>query len=124
MIVNGWCIVELFGHRKLAGYVTEAGGLYRVDIYDEDPERLAGDVIERSGCEPIATQWYGAAAIYCITATTVGVAVAFTERSKPAPVGRWELPPVSEEAYPEVAKPAEVEIEDDWDNGDDEETPF
>jgi hypothetical protein len=51
---KGWCIVELLGHRKLASYVSDDDGLFRIDIYDEDPERLEGDEIRRTGCQPIA----------------------------------------------------------------------
>ena len=35
---KGWCVLELMGHRKLAGYVSEDEGLLRIDVYDRDPE--------------------------------------------------------------------------------------
>lgn len=88
----GWAVLELMGHRKLAGYITDDQGLIRIDVYTEDPERLEGDQVVRSGAQPIATQWYGRAAVYCITASTVDMCVAVSKSHQPQPVGRWELP--------------------------------
>jgi hypothetical protein len=34
----GWCVLELLGHRKLAGYISEHGPLYRIDVYEADPD--------------------------------------------------------------------------------------
>lgn len=52
-----WCIVELFGHQKVAGHCTEeniAGtNFLRVDI----PE---------TSKQPAFTKYYGSAAIYAI----------------------------------------------------------
>jgi hypothetical protein len=90
---KGWAIVEVMGHRKLAGYVTDDGGLVRVDVYVEAPERLVGEEVQRIGADPIVSQWYGQAAIYCITAVTSDTALAFARANRvSAPVGRWELP--------------------------------
>jgi hypothetical protein len=45
-----WGLLELMGHRRLAGLITrDDGGLVRIDV--------------PNGC----TQWYGPAAVYCIT---------------------------------------------------------
>lgn len=38
-----------------------------------------------------ATQFYSAAAVYCITPTTEDVARSVAARNQPAPVSRWEL---------------------------------
>lgn len=88
----GWAILELMGHRKLAGYVTDDAGLIRIDVYLEDPEQLEDDRIVRTGADPIATQWYGRGAIYCITATKVETCLSLSRSYQPAPIGRWELP--------------------------------
>lgn len=76
-----WAIVELMGHRKLAGHVTEqeiAGSSFlRLDIHDGD--------------KPVVTQYYSAGAVYCITPTTEEIARKMGERSRPAPVTRYEL---------------------------------
>ena len=52
-----WCIVELFGHQKIAGYCTEqniAGvNMLRVDVPETDTQ-------------PSFTKLYGGAAVYAI----------------------------------------------------------
>lgn len=77
---EGWAILELMGHRKLAGRVSEAviGGqsFIRLDIPSEPP----------------ATQFYSGGALYCLTPTTEELARAFAKRAQPTPVSRWELP--------------------------------
>lgn len=106
---KAWCVLELMGHRKLAGYVSDDAGLTRIDVYVEDPEQLVGDVVQRIGVAPIATQWYGPGAIYCITATTVDACVAFAAaHAISAPIGRWELPAPEPEHEDDVA---DVELE-------------
>lgn len=75
-----WAVVELMGHRRLAGRVTEeehfGTKLLRIDIPSEPP----------------ATQYYGSAAIYAVTPTTEDLCRRFSERYKPEPVNVWELP--------------------------------
>lgn len=78
-----WCIVELMGHRKLAGKCTEeniaGANMLRIDIYPGD------------ATEPKVTQFYGGSAIYCITPTTEEVCRRMGESLQPAPVSRYEL---------------------------------
>lgn len=77
-----WAIVELMGHRKLSGRVSEVEQfgtkMLRIDI--------PGDA------DDYATQLYGGGAIYCVTPTTEKTARAFAARFRPEPVTRWELP--------------------------------
>jgi hypothetical protein len=91
----GWAILELMGHRKLAGYVSEqqvAGhGFVRIDIF-------AGPAPEEGDEPAVATQMYSPGAVYCITPTTEDLARQLGERYKPAPVARYELPPVAASA--------------------------
>lgn len=98
----GWCILELFGHRRLGGYVTEqeiAGAAFiRIDVPDEPGP---------TGQEYQATQFYSASAIYAITPTTEEIARALAARNRPAPVQRWELP---------ALEPASVRVPDDEDD--------
>src|SRR5437660_9237278 len=79
---EGWSILELMGHRRLAGYVTEqeiAGSNFlRIDVPGE------GDAVK-------ATQFYSAAAVYCLTPTTEETARAVASAGWTAPVQRWEL---------------------------------
>lgn len=78
-----WTILELMGHRRLFGHVTEvavAGGSFlRIDVFPGDAE------------EPALTQFYRPEAVYCMTPTTEelarrGAAAGFTK-----PVHRYEL---------------------------------
>lgn len=75
-----WAIVELMGHRRLAGYVEEVelfgGKMMRLDVPSDPP----------------ATQFYGSSAIYCVTPTTEELARAFAQSRGPRPVERYELP--------------------------------
>lgn len=79
----GWAILELMGHRRLAGYVTEqdiAGvAMLRIDV----------------PCDPPTTQYYSGSAVYCITPTSEETARKVATMGRPAPVQRWELPAAS-----------------------------
>jgi hypothetical protein len=76
-----WVIIELMGHRRLAGFLTEqeiAGkGFLRLEVPGQ----------------PGATQLYNPTSVYCITPTTEAIARALAVSNQPAPVQRWELPP-------------------------------
>lgn len=80
-IFSYWCVIELMGHRRLAGLLTEqeiAGkGFLRLEIPGQ----------------PGATQFINPASVYAITPTTEAIARAVAETHRPAPVQRWELPP-------------------------------
>lgn len=97
---EGWAIVELMGHRRLAGFVTEAEiagqAFLRLDIVGPQTEIDEGDgpkVALKGGFEGGVTQFYGPAAVYCLTPTTQEIAVALGRRCQPAPVMRYELEP-------------------------------
>jgi hypothetical protein len=78
---EGWAILELMGHRRLAGYVQAqeiaGAGMLRIDVPGDDG--------------PVATQFYSPAAVYCITPTTEAIARSVAKKSQPTPVQRWEL---------------------------------
>lgn len=84
-----WAIVELMGHRKIAGRVTEqiiAGvPLLRIDV----PTILASDTLP---VLPGYTQFYGASSIYCLTPTTEQIALRFTAYKRERPIASYELP--------------------------------
>lgn len=92
-----WAVMELMGHRKLAGLVgdVELAGVrvFRIDVFvGEAPE-------------PAATQFYSPAALYCLTPTTEAVARAYAARNTfGGPVARYEL-----------ATPAEVRSQAGYD---------
>lgn len=106
---GGWCILELLGHRRLSGFVTEeerfGTKLIRIDVPGPDGTT--------------ATQYYSSAALYAMTPTTEEIARAVALRNQPAPVSRYELPAPKAQAEPaewsdgEVAAFAERAYEDD-----------
>lgn len=79
---EGWAILELMGHRRLGGYVSEAtiGGsnFLRIDV--------PGDGATK------ATQFYSPSALYCLTPTTEDMARRVAKMATPEPVKAWELP--------------------------------
>lgn len=81
---EGWVIAELMGHRKLAGRMSQANvagaPMMRLDVFVGDADK------------PIATQFYGSGAFYCITPCDEQIARRFAQRHQPEPVTRWELP--------------------------------
>lgn len=89
-LFEGWVILELYGHRRLAGYVSEqeiAGkGFLRLDVpNDDEPEKV------------LATQFYAAGSIYAITPTSEETARVVAKRCRPTPATRWELEPARPE---------------------------
>jgi hypothetical protein len=101
---KGWAIVELMGHRRLAGLVTEqpmfGTSLLRLDVYEGDAP------------SPSATQFYGGGAVYCLTPTTEAIARAMGAQLRPEPVAVWELP-----APARGDEPDEAEALDETDHG-------
>jgi hypothetical protein len=81
---EGHVILELMGHRRLAGYLTEAqiGGATFLRL----------DIPAAGGTGAVATQFYAPAAVYCITPTDEATARAVASLAQVAPVSRWELP--------------------------------
>lgn len=76
-----WLIVELLGHIRMAGYVTEeekfGGKLGRIDIPNGDG---------------FITQYFGHSAIFRVTPTTEEVARSVAKMNQPRPVHHFELP--------------------------------
>lgn len=82
-----WCLVELMGHQRIVGKVTEAviGGaaLLRVDV-------------PAFNGEPAFTRFYGASALYCISPVSEEIARGLLSRNRNEPVSRFELPQIAE----------------------------
>jgi hypothetical protein len=76
-VIEGWAIIELFGHNKIAGYVTTAilgtSGMLRVDIPEVDEA-------------PAYTRFYGPGAIYSLTLVTEEIARAALKSLRPSAV--------------------------------------
>lgn len=77
-----WCIVEMLGHRRLAGYLQEvqiAGqGFLRLDIPDADDD-------------PGRTQFIAPGSIYALHPVSEATARSVAVQWRPEPVSRWEL---------------------------------
>ncbi len=82
---SGWAILELMGHRRLGGKVSEVERygvkMCRIDIPDTTTEG-----------KMYMTQLYGGGAVYCQTMCTEEMARAVAKHSQPRPVEPWELP--------------------------------
>jgi hypothetical protein len=76
-----WAILELMGHRRLAGKVSEAaiggGAFIRIDMPMRDGS--------------MSTQFYSPGSIYCITPTTEDIARTMSLGYQPEPISRWEF---------------------------------
>lgn len=78
-----WALVELFGHQRIVGRVTEAtlagGSFIRVDVHHADG-RFA------------FTRFYGPAAIYSMSPIDEKVALLLSAQQNVEPVKAYELP--------------------------------
>ena len=93
-----WCVLELYGHRRLAGKVTDAviGGasFIRIDIPAKDGKKT--------------TQFYSPAAVYAITPTTEEIATLIAINTEPEPVNKWEITHMLESAKESAYKRADL----------------
>lgn len=84
---ESWALVELFGHQKIVGKVTEAslagGAFLRVDV-----PAFEGD-------KPF-TRFYGPGAIYSINPVTEEIAMQLVRQYRNVPVHSYELPQLAE----------------------------
>lgn len=98
---EGWVILELMGHRRLAGYLRDevVGGtaFLRIDVPGDDGT--------------VATQFYSGSAVYCITPTTEAIARKVAVSAQPAPVTAWELRP--ERTLAAAGRPRDDDDDDD-----------
>lgn len=102
-----WAIVEIFGHQKIAGKVTEQtiGGcaFVRVDVPDL-PERTVDDYGTPRLNPPVAgyTKLYGNGAIYAITFVDEAIAKATAASLRVMPVDSYTLRDALKSAGPEA----------------------
>lgn len=82
---EGWAILELMGHRRLAGFVSEVAqygtAMVRIDIPSEGEDGQA------------ITQFYGGSSIYALTPVSEEAARAVARHHQPRPVSQYELTP-------------------------------
>jgi hypothetical protein len=81
---EGWCLLELMGHRRLGGFISEVtvagAGMLKIDIPGDGP----GEVY--------ATQYYPPSSVYCLTPCSEEAARIVAAKNRPAPVASWEIP--------------------------------
>jgi hypothetical protein len=77
-----WALVELFGHSKIAGRITEqniAGtNMLRVDV----PE---------TSTQPAFTRFLGSSAIYAINPTDEATAKYYADKLQTRPIDSWDV---------------------------------
>lgn len=100
-----WAILEILGHRRLGGRVSEAtiagASFLRIDVPEADGQ-------------PAMTQYYAPSSVYALTPTTEDIARRAAALFRPAPISRWEL----------AAAPSERPAQTVVDSYDDEDGPF
>lgn len=78
---EAWALLELMGHRRLAGKVSDAliGGatVIRIDVPGEN--------------DTWTTQFYAPSALYCLTPVSESTARDLAKRMRPAPIHPFEL---------------------------------
>ncbi|MFO0806058.1 MAG: hypothetical protein U0791_23380 [Gemmataceae bacterium] len=121
-----WAVVELMGHVKLAGRLTEeekfGAKLGRIDIptgkpcslADCESHQIAPDACpECHGAETFITKFFGGGSIYSVTIVSEAVARHIAKKSHPEPVHSWD--------FPKQLIPANTFVDDHGlDDGDDE----
>lgn len=85
-----YCLVELFGHQKIVGRVTEAtlaGGAF-----------IRVDVPAFNGAKAF-TRFYGPSAIYSLNPVTEEIARGLMASYRNEPVSRFDLPQIAENVH-------------------------
>ncbi len=84
---NEWALVELFGHQKIVGKVSEAslagGAFLRVDVPALSENKAF-------------TRFYSPGAVYSINPISEEVALRLVETHRNEPIHQWELPQLAE----------------------------
>lgn len=91
-----WAVIEIMGHKRFAGFVTEqsVGGASFIRVDVPEIELKTGDVL------PAFTKLFGAASVYCISPTTKEAALAFAESIRAESFHRFELPRLTSNTRP------------------------
>jgi hypothetical protein len=87
-----WCLVELFGHNKIAGLVTE--------------QTIGGSSFIRVDVPAIAetqsfTRFFNGSAIYAINPMSEEAAIAIAERLRTKPIDIWDMGDIIRKAVAE-----------------------
>ena len=94
-----WCVVEIMGHKKFAGFVTEQaiGGssFVRIDV----PELT----LPNGTTLAAFTKLFGAGSIYCLSPCTEETAKAFAQQMRSEAFSLYEAPRLPAPAGPHQA---------------------
>lgn len=109
-----WCLVELFGHQKIAGKCSErniAGtNMLQVDVPETSKQHSFTKILS-------------AGAIYAINPVTEETAKKIAEELQQSPISIWEVRAMFEKELEQLNK-RQLEIESYFGTGDDENDPF
>lgn len=101
---DAWCIVELFGHQKIAGRCTEqniAGtNMLRVDVPETEKQ-------------PAFTRLFGSAAIYAINPVDEITAGMYVESINAGPINVWQGEEFSKKFFANKAIASSIQGDDD-----------
>lgn len=96
-----WAILEILGHRRLAGRVSEVqvagAGFLRIDI----------------PVDPPMSQLYSPGSVYAISPVAEEVARRVAARYAPTPIHRWELDPPAHAEVEDMAADLHADLEQD-----------
>ena len=110
---DAWCVLDLFGHQRTAGHVTEAtiGGcsFIRIEVPQSDGS--------------FRTEFYGNGAIYSMRPIAEHLARAIAMRSE-APISAWDIQRLGLNAKPETAESNWEKIVNENGLDDDDEQSF
>ena len=92
-----WAIVELFGHDKMAGKVTDApiGDLLRIDVVNQNDETLY-------------TRYVNPDAVFAINPCSEDLAKAAANRFSSPPVKRWQVEDLLPDQGSEAEQPEQL----------------
>lgn len=88
--VGMWAIVEIFGHQRIAGYMTEqvigGQGFIRVDVPAIEADGTNGDIPTQAH-----TKFYGPGAVYAINPVDEAIARLAAKQIRHAPISEYGL---------------------------------
>ncbi len=83
-----WCVVEIMGHKRFAGFVSEEtiGGssFVRIDVPEIE--------IDNERKLPAFTKLFGSGSIYCLSPCTKETAIAFAKQMRTEAFALYEAP--------------------------------
>ena len=104
---EAWCVVELYGHNRIVGLVSEQsiGGamMVRVDVPDVQREASKSEYVDGRYVStkytetiPAFTKFFGQGAIYAITPVSEEIARAMASSMAAKPISAFEIPKLAQ----------------------------